>query len=245
MSLDLGYSGWQQEKRQRRRRWVTRLIVLVLLIAAGMFVFSAGQESAKKQVSDLEARIESLTATQAQLEAKSDQLALDEAKAEAEAGQWKSRYDAEVPNGPARGLLVQLKKQLDAGVPADRIGLMVDAAGKSAKCPGQPVSKRFLVKTPISGSGNDSITFADNAVTVTATGEPSVGNDGKTNAWFDPEKPITVRFVRLGGKGQEITGVLPIHHSFVLEGDEIRVSLIRGDAPGFVRATGEKCELPK
>jgi hypothetical protein len=244
MSLDIGYGGWQQAKRRQRRRALVRLVLIVAMIGAGVYVYDLGQAGATKRIIDLETEIGRLVTQAETLQQQTDILAGQAESNKVSAEQWKARFEAEVPAGEARGLLAQMKKQLDSGVPAERLGLLIQAAGKPPKCAGNPVSKRFLVKTPIAGGGNDSVTFADNAITVTALGDPAV-DDGKPHAWFDPAKPVTVRFVRLGGQAQEVSGVLPLHASLPVDGAEMRVSLIRGEAQGFIRATAEKCELPE
>ena len=47
-------------------------------------------------------------------------------------------------------------------------------------------------------------------------------------AWFDPAKPVTVFFTRLGGETTSTVGVLPLHHAVVVGDLEYRFSVVAG-----------------
>lgn len=91
---------------------------------------------------------------------------------------------------------------------------------------------------------NDSAAFADRQIMVTASGVSSVDASGRAEGWFDPAKPLTVTFTRLGGAETTATGVLPIHHSVVIRDVEYRFVIAPGDARGFVLATADGCAYP-
>lgn len=242
--MALGSGGWRYQRRLKRRRWMLRLLVLAALAGGAAFAYGAGREVARAEISDLTAQIGRLAGESETLQARNESLAVSSEAASLEAAHWKKKYEAEVPTGKVQDVLIAVREKLKRGIPAERLTLLIQAADVPQKCNGAPASKRFLVRTPLYEGANDAVTFADNAVTVTATGEAALASEGKANAWFDPAKPVTVRFARLGGKTEEVSGVLPLHHSLVVNGEEMRVTLVRGEAQGFVRATTERCELP-
>ena len=87
------------------------------------------------------------------------------------------------------------------------------------------------------------MTFAEGAVTITASGEAARNAQGQPVAWFDPAKPVTAVFSHLGGESSETNGVLPLHHAIVVGDTEYRFSLVSG-ARAFVQVTGEACPFP-
>ncbi len=88
------------------------------------------------------------------------------------------------------------------------------------------------------------MTFADNAITVIGEGEPAVNAANQPEAWFDPAKPLTVHFSRLGGQTSKATAKLPLHHSVVLGKYEYRFTVTAGNTRGFVNVTADRCTFP-
>jgi hypothetical protein len=106
------------------------------------------------------------------------------------------------------------------------------------------VTKRFVVRTPISRGANDSVSFAKNAITITALGDSARNQEGKVEAWFDPARAVTLRLVQLGGKTTVRKGKLPIHTSVVVKDREYLYSVVEGTQRGFVEITGDRCDYP-
>jgi len=149
-----------------------------------------------------------------------------------------------VPTGDAKQLLALIRKQLDAGIDPKRMSFLITAASPSRNCDKQPLSKRFLAKTPLSSGAAESASFGDGAVTMTAEGESATDAAGNRQAWFDPAKPVTIRFLLLGGGHSLATGVLPIEHSVVRGDAEYRFVIAAGERRGFIAATAERCKFP-
>ena len=244
MGLGLRESRYYDRRRRRTRvfRW---LFVLIAIAALGAVSYQSGSELAKREVRQLEAQVANLTREVDALRAKSTQLAGDAGAARLRVQDLRRRYNAEVPTGKSRDLLDLVEKKLAAGVGPDRIAFMIEAATEKPECAGKPVTKRFLVRTPISRGANDSVGFADGTITVTARGDSATNENGNIEAWFDPGKPVTVLFTALGGKGMEVSGMLPIHRSVIHNGDEYRFSVVDGEQRGFVTVTSDRCEFPK
>lgn len=238
--------GIRQRRAERRRRFrVARWLLVVAMIAGlGVVSYQTGAKIAQGRVGGLEEEITRLSTRERDLGERAARLEVELAAARAELARWQARYQADVPTGKARELLALTGDLLDKGVPPERIGMMIKAAGRKLDCVGEPATRRFLVRTPLYRGANDAVTFADNAITVTAAGASAKDANGNPEAWFDPAQPVTVSFVGLGGEPSKVSGLLPLHHAMVWNGAEYRFSIIATDRRGFVNASADRCTLP-
>lgn len=238
--------GIRQRRAERQRRWrvVRGFLIVGGLVAYGFIAYQTGAEISHGRISGLESEIARLTAREAELGERAARLEVDLDAARNDLVQWQTRYDADVPSGKAHDLMLQTRALLDQGVAAERIGRMIAAAGAKLKCAGEPATRRFLVRTPIYSGANDAVTFADNAITVTARGASATNGEGRPEAWFDPAKPVTLRVTAIGGETSEATGLLPLHHSVLVNDAEFRFALVSAEQRGFVLASADRCALP-
>ncbi len=244
MGLGLRQTRYHDRRRRRSRtfRWG---LVLGGLLALGAVSYKSGSELARRDVGRLERDVASLTQQIGALQAQNAKLAGDNGAAILREQDLLRRYEAEVPKGPARELMGLVTERLENGVSPERIRLMLEAAGQKRSCDGKPATKRFLVRTPIYSGANDSVAFANGAITVTARGESALSERGAPEAWFDPARPVSLVFAALGGERIEASGLLPLHRSVVLNGDEYRFSATAAETRGFVTVTADRCALPK
>jgi len=237
------------ENRQRRRRrfwWgVTKWVAaLALIVAAGAYSYRFGSQLAEREVVKAEERIAELTQEVSGLQQQSAALATDLAKARESIAAWQARYEREVPTGFVREMMTLVKQKLDAGADEERLAFLVAAADKPRTCDETPETKRFIVRTELQdGGANDAVSFGDRSITVTALGNAARDANGNLEAWFDPEKPISVTFTHLGGKSVTAEGTLPLHHSVVAGSDEYRFTALPG-ARGFLTVTADRCDYP-
>lgn len=243
MSLGLRESR-THERRRRRLRLLKWLFVLGCLTAGGTALYKAGATLTQGEVQQLRDETQRLSKTIAVAQKRNLDLMAAAEQSKLDAQEWQRRYQQNVPKGPARDLYVLVANQLAAGVTADRLAFVINSADQGQACENAPVTKRFLIKTPVSGGNNRSVTFADNAITVIGEGQSATNASNQPEAWFDPAKPITVLFSRLGGKTSQVTGTLPLHHSVVLGDKEYRFTITAGDARGFVNVAGDRCKFP-
>ncbi|MEQ9608704.1 MAG: hypothetical protein RLN99_13665 [Kiloniellaceae bacterium] len=237
------------ENRQRRRRrfwWgITKwTAALVLVLAAGVYSYRFGTQLAEHKVAVAEERIAELEMEVSGLQQQSAGLATDLAKARETITAWQARYEREVPTGFVREMMALVQQKLQAGADEERLAFLVSAADKPRSCDGQPETKRFIVTTELqTGGANDAVSFGERAVTVTAVGEAARNANGNLEAWFDPQKPISMTFTQLGGKTVTAEGALPLHHSVVAGDDEYRFTVLPG-ARGFLTVTADRCDYP-
>lgn len=239
--------GLHEDKRRRRRRarWTFAkwLLGFGLIFAAGAYAYESGSRLAERDVARLEQEIEDLTAEVAALRQQTmdQRRAIEAGRVEAE--ELRRRYTRDVPTGELRELFDLMRGRLEAGLPLERLRFVIREVSAQRDCDGQPVTKRFVVRTPLYQGRDHTVTFADGTITVTAVGTPARDSAGNPEAWFDVTEPITVRTAHIGGTVGEASGLLPINHAMVIGEEEHRFSVVPGPR-GFVEVTADRCRYP-
>lgn len=232
--------------RRRRRFWlgvVKWSIVLIAILAAGVYAYRTGSKLAEHDVTELREEVDELTVTVDSLTSENEALEHELAAAKQEAQEWQTRYEREVPTGEIKRLTDMVGQKVRDGVALDRLAFLIEASDDIAACDNQPATKRFIVPTPLYDGPNSWVGFADSSITVTARGESAVNDNGQPEGWFDPAKPVTLMFTRLGGGTSEVTGELPLHHSMLVGDSEYRFTVVAGDR-GFLNVTADRCKAP-
>jgi hypothetical protein len=236
-----------RRSRQRRRKfWLGLLITIAVLgglFGIGYQAHETGSQFARRDVERLEKELAGTKSNIDDLKRENTEMIAELADARQREQQWRSKYDTDVPKPPLSDLLIQLDKKLKQNIDPARLSFVIDAAENRRECDEEPETKRFLVRTPLYQGANDSVTFASSQLTVLASGASAVNDSGNIEAWFDPAKPVTVQFTSLGGKTTQTTGMLPLHHSIVLNDSEYRFSVTLGQR-GFATVTGAHCAYP-
>ncbi len=240
--MTLGLSeGRSRRRRQGRNWWITIrwLFVLGLLGGAGAYSYNIGGELASQEARVLEARIGELSDENGRLQSELEgvQRAVREATVRA------NRLEAEVPSEQEKQLLGSIRDRLSNGVNPDRLAFVLGAVSDAPECFGEPVTRRFIVRTELSGGGNDTVSFAEQTILVTARGEISHNEDGQPQGWFDTAEAVTARFRHIDGSETVTTGVLPLTHSVVVGDVEHRFAL-RAGARAFMEVTADTCRFP-
>jgi hypothetical protein len=219
------------------------LVVAAAAAAAGYYAYDFGAELAREDVRVMEKQL-------AQADAENAQLRTDitghEAALREERGlvaQWRDRYRAEVPSPEDTELLAAIQERVAKGVSRQRLAEVISLAQERDICEPLPETRRFVVQNPVYAGANDSVSFADNAIIVTATGESQLSAGGRPEAWYDPAQPVNVFFTRPGGEITSTVGILPLHHALVVGDLEYRFSIVAG-ARSFAEVTGQTCVYP-
>ena len=183
--MSLGYR--RDRKRSHFWRGLFRwLVVLALGFAAGLVAERYGSISAGRSVAEFEAEVAGLFETVAELEIANARL---KGTVEADAvriAELERRYERDVAPTEARELLDAVRDRLAAGVEQSRLAFVIGAARNERECAEAPATRRFIVETPIYDGPNDSVSFAENTITVTAQGRSATDEAGNPEAWFDP-----------------------------------------------------------
>ena len=230
----------------RRRRWALPLwlLAIVVLAVTALFGYQTGTIVAERETARQGVEIARLDAANGRLELRTAELEAALVAVRRERNRWRARYRDQVPAGIRKELLAALDARLSDGFPPQRLKSYIAGAGAERDCGAKALTKRFLVRTPLTRGANATVSFSRNTITVTGSGRPFTDDRGKPEAWFDPAKPMTVWFTRTGGKSIEIAGRLPLHHVVTIGEAEHRFSVLEGDRRGFVDVTWERCPAP-
>ncbi|RDD60383.1 OmpH family outer membrane protein [Ferruginivarius sediminum] len=234
-----------RSRRRRQRRWtlVKWILILAALGAAGAFAYETGSQLARIEVVRLEEELDALQSDLSKVEKEKRDLRVELQETQDELQTWQQRYREEVPSGDPAKLLGLVRERLNDGLSADRLAFVVSKASENTECDAGPATRRFIVQTPLSTGAGQAVAFADGTITVSAEGASATDAQGRAEAWYDPDQPVTVRFTLLGGETDSVEGSLPIHHSIVRDGKEHRFSIIAGKR-AFVEVTWERCAYP-
>jgi cell division protein FtsB len=245
--MSLGYSGFGDTRRRRRRQFYWRLtrvlFALVVVAVVGGYGYQVG-------VSANQARLEKLEAGQTRLQQSNldlrEQLALTVQRsnqADRALEELRQRYAKDVPEGEVATLVGRVRAQLQVGVDPARLAFLIDAAATPPSCDGEPATKRFMPRTPISTGPVSFVRFGDR-ITVTGTGQSAHSPEGLAEAWYDPTYPVHLEFRTPDGAVTSVEGVLPLNHGMVVDGREYRFSIVAGDQ-WFVNVTAQSCSFPQ
>lgn len=235
----------ERARRRRGRRWALLRWVLVLsaIGAIAVFAYESGRSLAEAETAALREEMADLTASLEDSQKQRARLEVDLAEAEQARSQSETRYQETRPQGPLARVLSLVQDKLDEGITEDRLATVIAEVTNVRECDEESVTKRFLVKTALTGAENNEVRFVDGLLTVTAEGESALDGSGRPEAWFDVEKPVTLRLSLKDGESTEATGVLPLTRS-VLLGDREHVFTVTAGRRGFVEVSAKSCSYP-
>lgn len=240
-----GTFGEPRGRRRRQAVWsVFRFVfAVVAVLGVGVYGYQVGVSAKQARTDQLEADLVRFQHANLDLRDQISVIRQQSTEAAAALGTMRQRYAAEIPTGAAADLLVRVRAQLTAGVAPERLAFLIEAAGLEQACQEEPVTKRFMPRTPISTGPLSYVRFADR-VTVTGEGESTRNEAGLPEAWYDPGQPIRLEFRTMDGATTRIEGIVPFTHKMVVDGKEYRFSAV-GSEPRFVEVTAQVCALPQ
>ena len=233
-------------RRQRRKQRITLLkfaAALLALILLGFFAYETGTAFAQREVRSLREELADLKAQRNTIDAENQNLKTELREQRQQVTEWTQRYQNDVPTGDAKALFALMQEQLSAGMPTDRLAFVIREAKAANECANQPETKRFILRTKGARGRNNWVGYANSAIVVTGTGEAAVDGSGRPQAWFDPGKPVTINFTRVGGKTEEVKGLLPLSAGVVMGSTEYRFNVVTGNR-GFVVVSADRCKYP-
>lgn len=227
--------------RQRARESLRNnsLIILALIVAlligyvGGNKKYEQNMRQMSQQSKEMQRSVENAEAQSTRARAEYQTLAI-------KYQQLENQYKRDIPQGDLALLNALVKEQLDKGLTVERMIQVIRAAQPPRNCT-QPQNKRFILSTPAYKGPKSAITFADGAITVTGSGEPSINTSQEKEAWFDPGKPVNITFNVIGGKKETKTGLLPMHHTIITRGKEYRFTISEGPR-SFITISGDSCD---
>ena len=232
MSLGLARRK-ELQKRRSQRYWTFFKIILFLatVIGSSYFAFDTGQEIALRSMVYSKDKFEQQTADL-------DKIRIELGNTEAEL----NKIQKLLPNAEIQNLLLVINQKAADGMNPKRMASLINGMSKDAKCSEQPLTKRFVITTPVSQQTDSAVSFYRGLITVDGKGSPTLNDDGNPEAWFDPLKQITATFTLPGGEAQKATGILPLYHSVIVKDKEYRFTIISGRR-SFADITVISCDL--
>lgn len=243
--MSLGFRD-PYERRRKQRRWtlVKLVVILGVLGAVGWFAYGMGLQIGQGESDALRQQLSESREQVRKLQSESGRLENQHKAAMQRAETLEERYERDVPEGEMARLLELARQRVEEGVDIERLTFVLESVSRERDCSGPTGSRRFLVDTPIfTNEGNNTATFADGAVTLSALGDSAVNEDGNPEAWFDPEQPLTVTATLIGGEEEEFEGELPLHFSVVESSSEHRFT-VQAQQRGYIEVTHERCSFP-
>ena len=238
-------SLYDSERRYRRRMWggMARFIFFVGAIGAtAMVAYGFGAEDLSSVQRQHQEQLLEIEQARSVTEQDAANLRVAVEKARLDVAEWERRYANDVPTGDRALMLDLVDDRLAAGVDPERLAFLITAAEERREC--EPVeTKRFLVRTPLYDGANTSVSFANDAVSVTAQGESETTEAGLPQAWYDPLQPVDLTMTRIDGQTTEVSGRLPLQGS-VIHGNAELNFLVKAGARGFVEVAAERCAYP-
>lgn len=237
----------------RRRRLARRRLLLnavrLLVVAALLVLFAVAGYQAGISQSGHEAErqaIDLAAAADRNLDL-TEHLAMAEDRAkrlETQLQALRLDYAANVPPAELKPLLALLQARARAGVDHDRLAFVIGQAGRERTCERGVETQRLLVRTPVSTALENSVTFAERRITVSGDGRPARDEAGQPLDWFDPNQPVTLRFLTIGGDLSRVVGRLPLVHSVILGDREWQFQATASRAAGRIELVAQSCAYP-
>ena len=146
------YSTFGETRRRRRRLVYWRLVRFFSAVAAvamvGGYGYQVGVSASQARTEKLEGDLVRFQQSNLDLRDELATTAQRSSQVEAALGELRQRYAAEVPQGEVADLVASIRKQLAAGVEPERLAFLIGAAAQAKACDGEPVTKRFMPRTP-------------------------------------------------------------------------------------------------
>jgi hypothetical protein len=215
---------------------------MAAVLGVGGYGYQVGVAASQVRADQLEAEVLGLQRGNLELRDRLDAADRQAEAAHAELAQVRERFATEMPSGVAAELLAQLRAQLEAGVEVERLSVLIAAAGLEEVCTGEPETKRFVPRTPISTGPLSYVRF-DGRIIVTAEGESALNAAGLPEAWFDATRPVRLEIRTIDGAISQVEGIVPFTHRLVFDGREYRLNAMSGRPP-YLEMTAQACALP-
>jgi len=232
--------------RRRRRSGQNLGFLLLLLIGTGAvgaalwYGYTTLSQDFRQRIATLETEAARLDAALADSEQAKGRLAVALEETRARLRYARTRYDRDVPQGPALRLHELTARMLDDGVSAERLAFLIRLASRPLTCASEPETRRLRLGVEGGLVEGTVARVADGALIITGTGTAARDQAGRPEAWFDPAQPVSLNLTRPGGGQDDLNGVLPLNHTVPLEGAEYRVEASVGET-GMVDLSVTRC----
>ncbi|MEM6811020.1 MAG: hypothetical protein AAF549_00980 [Pseudomonadota bacterium] len=234
------YNPNSRYKERAFNRFANGLRTFAIISVVLLFGFWVGKQYGAERIIALEETLQKVEDQRDSLEEEMTQYNAAAKTATTRFEQLQAEVESILPAGPMQDLVTLLREQLDNGTDPERLSFVIRSARPPTGCV-DPDSKRFVVSTPTNPAPKSSVLIADK-LTITAVGEPAVGENGAKEAWYNPAKTVSVSF-QIDDKVEKKTGILPLRHSLVIDEREYRFTIEKG-ARSFAKVVFDSCDYP-
>lgn len=235
----MAFGGRRRRDRNRQLRGALLtgakwLFVLGVLLGLGYSAHQAGSKLARVEVERLQKRVGDLERERSLLETQTAQLRGELDGLNRRLRELQGRYDAEVPRGALAEIVTLTREKLAAGIGGERLLQVVRNAERVTRCTGPVVSRRFRIGIGDTATEEDSTSFADGLIRVSAV-VPATAED--------IARATSVTFSGLGSGGTRTVTGLPAVHTFVIENQQLRLGVALSQVRGFAAASLTTCRI--
>ncbi|WP_372621947.1 hypothetical protein [Falsiroseomonas sp.] len=207
-------------------------MIIGVFVAIGYGAHETGTRLARLDVQRLERDLAEVAQQRAALQEQNARLRAELDDAQAANRHLQQRYDAEVPRGGAADVMAAARVRLAAGLDAVRLRQVIENAEQLRRCDGAGISRRFRIGVGSRATEEDSTSFAEGMIRVSALVPVVSDNLAGTT---------TVTFSGLGSGGERSATGLPAEHLFVLDNRALRLRVTESTVRGFATATLTTC----
>jgi len=237
----MSLNSFQRHHRQKvRRQFISKALIVGAIIAAGVYAYRFGEQQTAARMGQRMDEVQALTNERDGLSRQIVDLKAAALVDQQKIADLEARYREQIPDDEIAGMIKLLRDKLASGVTRERMNTLLTAAANPRSCRSRE-AKRFMLSTNLNQGTDSSATFAGGAVIVSGEGKTALSADNKPEAWFDPAKPVSMKFRVIGGRVTVAEGALPLTHSIIDDAVEYRYTIEAGPR-GFVNVTGDVCD---
>lgn len=239
--MTITLNSFQRHHRERaRKRLLGNLLLLTALSATAWYAYGYGEKQMAARMGQRVDEVTALTKERDDLRQQVVDLQAAALVSDQKIKELDARYREQIPDDSVGEMVKVLRTKLSMGVSRERMMTLLSAATNPRNCRSRE-TKRFILSTSLVQGRDSAATFASGAVTVSGEGTNALNGSGQKEAWFDADKPVTMKFRAIGGKVSVAEGTLPLTHNIIDDTLEYRYTIEAGPR-GFVAVTGDVCD---
>lgn len=234
-------NSFQRKNRQKaRNRLIGQLLLMTAIGSVFIFAYQFGERQMAARIGQRMDEVQALTKERDDLHQQVVNLQAAAVVDQQKIADLEARYREQIPDDMTAELIKLMRERMEQGVSATRMNSILAAASNPRSCRNRD-TKRFMLPTTLNQGRDSTATFGNGAVTVSGEGQTATNREGKPEAWYDPEKPVSMKFRLIGGRVSVAEGLLPLQHSIIDDAVEYRFTIEAGPR-GFISVTNDQCD---
>lgn len=242
------YDPRTRYRHRAQQRMSTFAAFGLVSVVCGVIGYGIGYQAPRFQVAAIQNQLTVVEVERDKLQQIVTRLMADSHSANIKVQQIEEQLQSELPSdGPMKDIVTQIRGQLQAGVPADRLAELIKTLSPPKNCV-DPETRRFIVQTPNTKSSDAGVVLGGGVLTIKALGDGARGGkDGSTvETWYDPSRPVALSFSWMENgapKTIDRKGNLPISQVVVVGNREYRMTFSEG-VKSYIKLSYDSCDYP-